>query len=169
VTIFTDLLIAGDTIRVYNNHLQSVRFHQRNFNFLDTLRFRYSEEDLREILDISVKLKAAYIKRAAQVDTISAHVQNCPFPSIVCGDFNDTPVSYTYRRMSEGLNDAFISSGKGLGNTYHGTIPSFRIDYILHSGEFHSLFFERVKVNLSDHYPIICVLDLKSKQTRAVN
>lgn len=160
--IFTDVLFSGDTIRIYNNHLQSVRFHERNYAFLDTLRLNYDEEDIREIVDISMKLKTAYLKRAEQVDTISLHIQNSPYPVIVCGDFNDTPISYTYHKMSKGLRDAFISSGRGSGNTYHGIFPSYRIDYILHSKDFYSLLFEKVKVELSDHYPIICILDLKN-------
>jgi len=108
-----------------------------------------------------VKLKTAYIKRAEQVDSISAHINNCPHPVIVCGDFNDTPVSYAYRKLTRGLKDAFITTGKGLGNTYLGIFPSFRIDYILHSLDFVPLIFEKVNVELSDHYPIICILDLK--------
>jgi endonuclease/exonuclease/phosphatase family metal-dependent hydrolase len=159
--IYSDMIVNDDTIRIYNNHLQSVKFQARNYAFLDTLRLKYDEENLREILDISVKLKTAYIKRSEQADIISAHINNCPYPVIACGDFNDTPVSYTYRKMRRGLKDAFLTSGKGLGNTYLGIFPYFRIDYIFHSKEFHPLIFERVKVELSDHYPIICILDLK--------
>jgi endonuclease/exonuclease/phosphatase family metal-dependent hydrolase len=162
-TIFVDLKINGDTIRVYNNHLQSVRFHKKNYDFLDSLKLAYGEEDLREIKDISVKLKRAFVKRSRQVDSISSHIRKCPYPVLVCGDFNDTPVSYTYRKMKDGLKDAFVTAGEGIGSTYAGIFPSFRIDYILHSKEFDPLIFEKVEAELSDHYPIFCTLDYLKK------
>jgi endonuclease/exonuclease/phosphatase family metal-dependent hydrolase len=159
--IYTDLSVRGDTIRIYNNHLQSINFQKRNYDFIDTLKLTYDEENFREFKDISIKLKTAFVKRSIQVDSISYHISQCPYPVIVCGDFNDTPVSYTYRKMRKGLKDAFLISGKGIGSTYFGIFPSFRIDYIFHSKEFESLIFEKVEAKLSDHYPIICILDLK--------
>ncbi len=161
--IYTDLVVRGDTIRIYNNHLQSVKFQKRNYAFLDTLKLKYDEENFREIMDISLKLKTAFVKRSEQVDSISSHIVVCPYPVIVCGDFNDTPVSYTYTRMKRGLKDAFLSSGNGIGNTYPGIFPSFRIDYILHSKEFEPEIFEIVKAKLSDHYPILCIFNLKKQ------
>jgi len=157
--IYTDLLINEDTVRVYNNHLQSVYFQKKNYAFLDTLKLTYDEESMKEIMDISRKLKTGYVKRSHQVDVISSHIAECPYPVIVCGDFNDTPVSYTYRKMRADLKDAFLSSGKGIGNTYTGIFPSFRIDYILCSAEFNPLLFEMVEAKLSDHFPILCILD----------
>jgi endonuclease/exonuclease/phosphatase family metal-dependent hydrolase len=159
--IYTDLTVRGDTIRIYNNHLQSVNFQKRNYDFIDTLKLKYDEENIREIKDISLKLKTAFVKRSQQVDSISSHISHCPYPVLVCGDFNDTPVSYTYRKMKKGLKDAFLLSGKGIGNTYFRIFPSFRIDYIFHSKEFEPMLFEKVEAKLSDHYPIICILDIK--------
>jgi len=85
------------------------------------------------------------------------------YPVIVCGDFNDTPVSYTYRKMKSGLKDAFVNIGAGTGNTYLGSFPSFRIDYIFHSQQFKTIDFERIEARLSDHYPIICHLEYLHK------
>ena len=50
---------------------------------------------------------------------------------MVVGDFNDTPVSYAYRKIRKGLNDSFVNSGYGAGFTYKGNYPPNRIDYIL--------------------------------------
>ena len=159
--IFTDIVIKKDTIRIYNNHLQSVQLQKRNYSFLDTIKFRYDDEQLKEIKDISVRLKTAYIKRSSQVDAISKHIKSSAFPVIVCGDFNDTPVSYSYRKMRKGLKDAFISAGQGTGSTYQGIFPYFRIDYIFHDNHFKPLLFERVETQLSDHYPILCIFELQ--------
>lgn len=163
-SIYIDVNLNHDTVRIYNNHLQSVSFHRRNLAFLDTLKFNYDEKDFREIKDISLKLRKAYVIRSRQVDSISCHIRKCPYPVLVCGDFNDTPVSYAYNKMTTGLHDAFISAGKGIGNTYYGLFPSLRIDYILHSEEFNPRIFDRIKIKLSDHYPIMCTFDLKKQE-----
>jgi endonuclease/exonuclease/phosphatase family metal-dependent hydrolase len=73
----------------------------------------------------------------------------------VCGDFNDTPISYTYSTIKEKLADAFKESGIGIGNSYVG-IPSLRIDYILHDKKFNSYNYKKNKYELSDHFPISC-------------
>lgn len=160
MTIFTDILFNGDTVRIYNNHLQSVRFRENNYRLLETIGKRKNHPEMDEIRDLSSKLKTAYIKRAEQTDLVKAHARNSEYPLIICGDFNDTPVSYTYNKLRKDLKDAFLEAGKGRGNTYLGRL-SFRIDYILYSDNFKAIDFEKVEANLSDHYPIISVLRLK--------
>jgi endonuclease/exonuclease/phosphatase family metal-dependent hydrolase len=135
-----------------------VRFKKGNYDFIDTVTFSYSEKKLNEIRDISSRLRNAYIKRSRQVDLIAAHIRQCPYPVVVCGDFNDTPISYTYQQMRGKLLDAFMEAGAGPGNTYQGKIPSFRIDYILHSFDFKAVEFETIRINYSDHYPILAKL-----------
>lgn len=160
---YSDLLLDKDTIRIYNCHLQSVNLDSEQYQILDSLKFRYDDQQMAEIKDISFRLRDAFIKRAAQADIIADHISGCPHPVIVCGDFNDTPVSYTYRTIRDGLLDAFTESGWGLGRTYNGEFPSFRIDYILHGESLDALFFTREKVKLSDHYPIITYLKMKKE------
>lgn len=162
ISIYSDIAFIEDTIRIYNNHLQSVRFIKRNIDFLVNLDLQSEEETILELRDISSRLKNAYIKRAKQADILSKHIENSPYPVIVCGDFNDTPVSYTYRKIKGDLNDAFTVSGKGLGNTYSGTFPKVRIDYIFYSDEFSGFNYQTIKVEYSDHYPISC--SLRSRQ-----
>ena len=158
ISIFSDIVFKEDTLRIFNNHLQSVRFVKRNIDFLENLDLQSDEETILELRDISLRLKNAYIKRAEQADILSEHIQNSPYPVIVCGDFNDTPVSYTYRKIKGDLNDAFIVSGRGLGNTYSGTFPKVRIDYIFYSDDFSVSNFRITKEEYSDHYPVSCLL-----------
>jgi endonuclease/exonuclease/phosphatase family metal-dependent hydrolase len=155
ICIYSDILLDKDTFRIYNCHLQSLHLSKKHYQFMDSLRLRYDDQQMADIKDISFRLRDAFIKRAAQADIIAAHISGCPHPVIICGDFNDTPVSYTYRTIRDGMNDAFSVSGWGLGRTYNGKFPSFRIDYILYGGPLDALFFTREKVKLSDHYPII--------------
>lgn len=155
--IFTDLLVNSDTIRVYNLHLQSIRLSDEEFMFtrvpgLDDLQDKQKlKSDSKQILS---KLKTAFVKRSHQVDAIAGHISQCTYPIIVCGDFNDTPASYAYRKVKKGLVDAFVESGKGTGQSYLGKYPSFRIDYIMHSKSFISSGFETGGIHSSDHLPI---------------
>ncbi|MDA3952928.1 MAG: endonuclease/exonuclease/phosphatase family protein [Bacteroidales bacterium] len=153
-SIFTDVLINEDTIRIFNNHLQSIRFNKNNYSFITNSKYLKDDERLKEIKDISYRLRDAFIKRASQARILSSHIQNSPFPVIVCGDFNDVPVSYTYRKMKNNLNDSYSEAGKGIGNTYKGKFPSFRIDFIFHSEEIKCMSFDIPDVHLSDHFPV---------------
>jgi len=156
MAIYSDLIIERDTVRVFNLHLQSINLRANNYAFLDSLKVRYSDQNIREIRDLSTKLKVAYIQRSRQAKEISEMVRKSPYPVIICGDFNDPPVSYAYRKIRGKLNDAWVEAGSGLGNTYTGRLP-FRIDYILYDDIFRCYDFERVKTQLSDHYPILAV------------
>ncbi len=153
-TIYTDIKKGNDTIRIFNNHLQSIRFNKNNYSFISNSKILKDDERLKEIKDISSRLRDAFIKRASQANIISNYIESSPFPVIVCGDFNDVPVSYTYKTMKTNLNDSFIEAGRGIGTTYMGKFPSFRIDYIFHSEDVECVEFEIHDVKLSDHYPL---------------
>mgnify|MGYP000783241517 FL=1 len=73
---------------------------------------------------------------------------------IVCGDFNDTPMSYVYRTMARGLRDAFRECGSGYSHTFRGFYNTLRIDYVL-SGGFEPLSYEVLPVDYSDHHPVV--------------
>ncbi len=156
--IYSDINVDGDTIRVYNCHLQSYRFTPNDINSIDSLSFENSDKNIEGIKVVSYKLKQAFIKRSEQADKLNEHINKSPYPVIVCGDFNDTPVSYTYQTVRGNLNDAFVESGSGIGNTYIGKLPSFRIDYIFFSDHFKGYNFKVDEVDFSDHYPVSCTL-----------
>jgi len=158
ICIYTDVLWNGDTVRIYNNHLQSISLRKSNRRFIKNFDPLGDDENLEKLKDISFRLKHAFVERAKQARIISEHIRKCPYPVIVCGDFNDTPISYAYFQMKKGLTDAFTGSGEGFGNTYRGNFPSYRIDYILHSKDLQSVRFQRHRVPLSDHYPVSCVI-----------
>lgn len=127
ICIYKDIVL-NDTIRIYNIHLQS--------NWVKTMKYSYQ-------------------KRVNEAIKIKKHINKSPYPVIICGDFNDTPISYTYSQLKDGLLDSFEESGIGIGNSYV-SIPTLRIDYILHSKEYKSYNYKKNKYKLSDHYPISC-------------
>lgn len=162
ICIWTDIKIDDDTVRVYNMHLQSIHFGYADNKFLEEVTKANASEETDEIeasKSILRKLKRAFVKRSEQADKVARHISQSPYPVIVCGDFNDTPSSYVYRTLKNGLEDAFVESGSGLGRTYIN-FPSFRIDYIFHSSLFKTYNFHTIKENLSDHYPISCYFEL---------
>ena len=100
-------------------------------------------------------MRDAYKLRAIQADTLSSRIKKSPYKVIVCGDFNDTPVSYTYNTVKGDLIDSFEESGSGIGQSYNGAFPSFRIDYVLHSKDIKSISYSCPKIPLSDHFPVV--------------
>jgi endonuclease/exonuclease/phosphatase family metal-dependent hydrolase len=156
--IYSDVIFETDTIRIFNLHLQSIYLKENNYSIIDDPVNKLDQKRLNEVKDISGRLKTAFIKRARQVDEVSRLIRRSPYPVIVCGDFNDTPLSYTYQKLRGDLRDAFIDSGSGFSNTYRGSFPSFRIDFIFYSAEFKASGYQCDQVSYSDHYPINCQL-----------
>lgn len=155
ITIYSDIKINNDTIRVYNNHLQSFNFSREDLDFIDKLAAGKTGRDISGFSSIARQMKQAYEMRSRQVDTLVKSISESPYPVIITGDFNETPVSHTYRRLKRvGLNDAFSQSGSGLGSTYISAIPLFRIDYILQSRVLQPYYFSSPSIELSDHYPL---------------
>ena len=71
---------------------------------------------------------------AKQAEAVSKEIKNAKGDYVlVCGDFNDTPISYAHRTIQGDLTDAFAESGRGMGITYNQNFFWFRIDNILHS------------------------------------
>jgi endonuclease/exonuclease/phosphatase family metal-dependent hydrolase len=156
MSIYTDIEVNSKVIRIYNIHLQSIHLDPVNYTLLDSLNLNEHDRNLREARHLLSQLKRAWIARSGQADQLSEHIASSPYPVIVCGDFNDTPVSYTYHKLSRGLKDAFIETGTGISKTYNGKFPSFRIDYILHHPDLQSIDYGLTKIRMSDHFPIHC-------------
>lgn len=160
ICLYTDIVKNADTIRVFNVHFES--------NHLETEKLdQLVEGDSTSRIiatDMVNALRKSYLKRAKQVDLVRDAIQASPYPVIVCGDFNDTPVSYTYTQISEGLKDAFLENGTGFGFTYAGRIPFLRIDYIFHDQRLHSSQFSVLTdKKYSDHYPVQCTFTFPNK------
>ncbi|MBI5219254.1 MAG: endonuclease/exonuclease/phosphatase family protein [Bacteroidia bacterium] len=162
ICIYTDIKINRDTFRIYNCHLASLHFHATDYNFVDSI-FDPDKGQIDKSKKIFRKLKKAFMKRAQQVDIISEEIKKSPYPVIVCGDFNDAPISYAYHKMRGSLSDAFEESGNGTGNTYRGLFISYRIDYILHSKKLKSYNFSISHTDYSDHYPVKCFFEISKK------
>ncbi|MCC7231924.1 MAG: endonuclease/exonuclease/phosphatase family protein [Bacteroidia bacterium] len=160
--IYTDIVRNKDTIRIFNTHLESVRLGWADYRFFENLgNDEIRQDEVAGGKQILKRLKIAFIKRAYQARLLRDTIKQSPYPVILCGDFNDTPSSYTYGILTGELKDSFRESGNGSGKSYAGPFPSFRIDYIFHDNHFTSYDFTTYREKLSDHYPVSCELVLK--------
>jgi endonuclease/exonuclease/phosphatase family metal-dependent hydrolase len=160
VCIYTDVVAHGDTVRIFNTHLESIRFRKEDYRFIRNIENSDEDETLRGSRNILLRMRRAYRKRAAEAELIDSLLTNCPYKHILCGDFNDPPASYTYAVISENMKDAFRESGSGFGETYIGPFPAYRIDYIFHDKSIRSYNYRKVDEKVSDHYPITCDINL---------
>ncbi len=159
--IYADIVKNKDTFRIYNAHLQSIRFGADDYALFNETNFTNTEKK-DKFINLVKKVSRSYPIRARQARKIIEHIQNSPHPVIVCGDFNDTPMSYVYNQFNAQLTDAFRSCSFGLGSTYAGKIPIGRIDYIFHSKKITASNFKVQKEVLSDHYAISCEIQFKN-------
>jgi endonuclease/exonuclease/phosphatase family metal-dependent hydrolase len=160
--IWSDIVVGDDTVRIYNAHLASYHFGDRELDFiasLDTLSDR--DEIRRGGLRILRLLRRGFRLRADEVRRIADHMAESPHPVVFCGDINDVPMSHAYHRLRKGRLDAFRESGRGTGGTYIGKLPSFRIDHILHDPELVSWDFRTLPEELSDHRALACSLAVR--------
>jgi endonuclease/exonuclease/phosphatase family metal-dependent hydrolase len=158
--IYADININNRIVRVYTTHLQSIEFADSDYTTFEHVTSD-SGVHLSSLKGIVSKMKKAFIKRGTQVDALRYNITHCPYPIIFCGDFNDSPTGYAYSKLSDNLKDAFLETNVGIGGTYIGAFPSFRIDYILHSNELGASSCHVIHQKLSDHYPVVANLYLK--------
>ena len=159
--VYADVKLSEQlTVRLYNLHLQSIYFSRDDYAALEQLDLEL-ENRWTAWRSIAHKIKRANIRRAIQTDRIAEHIAQSPYPIILCGDFNDPPVSYTYLRLTEHLQDSFRQRGFGFGTTYAGQLPFLRIDYILADHQFQVLSHKVIRKGQSDHYPIVSELKME--------
>ena len=156
-----ELVVQGDTLTLIGCHLESNKLTAEDKAVYTDMLKDPEKEKVKSGLRLLVsKLAEATALRAPQADAVAAEVAAARHrPLIVWGDFNDSPISYTHRTISQGLKDAFVESGSGFGISYNQNHFYFRIDNILASPELKSYRCEVDRhIDASDHYPIACWL-----------
>ena len=156
--MYVDILMNEDTVRLYNCHLQSIMIIYSDVE-ISRRREGFNRENKEKAKSLYSKFSEASAHRAMQVDTLVATLDTCPYPVMLCGDFNDIPLSYTCFNVlaaGEKLHDTFMERGDGTGRTFSIAGVDFRIDYIMHSNFFKCLRHKVLDFNISDdHYPVV--------------
>ncbi|MFN9381282.1 MAG: endonuclease/exonuclease/phosphatase family protein, partial [Bacteroidota bacterium] len=151
----------GKIFRVYNVHLLS--------NQITGMAYKISEggtvperKDMHLYRKMLSQYKQSIKTRTQQSQILADHIAQSPHPVIICGDLNDTPLSYVYNRLRKYADDAFLTAGNGIGVTYIGPVKGMRIDYILPSKTFNTLHCRRYSPgNFSDHCPVAADINWK--------
>lgn len=152
--LYVDLQVNDRIVRVYDVHLQSNKVTGLTTELVEQMDYEKKEAWMK-IYTLLKRLRLSAQHRARQAEKIASHITFSPYPVIVCGDFNDIPVSYTYRTLSANLNDTYKESGLGFAKTYSGNIPALKIDFILTDKKIKSAHTKILDVPFSDHYPTV--------------
>ena len=158
--------VREDTLVVINNHLESNKILESDVEVYHQMVDTPNSENVSSGLRILLKKMAqAMIIRSQQTDRLTKILKEQKGKKILlCGDLNDTPISYTHHQLHQELKDAFVESGNGMGISYNKNRLYFRIDHIFFS---ENLSVYQCKVDptimASDHYPISCYVSLKKE------
>lgn len=159
---YIDVVKGDDTIRVFNIHLQTLRFSRSNLKYIEEPTIA-EEKTIKESKNILAKFKRGFLRRQVQADRIRAELEKSPYPVILSGDFNDLPNSYAYHTIGGAMKNSFVEKGTGLGRTFSGISPILRIDNIFVDNRFEVKQFIRIPKKMSDHFPIFADVQLGKK------
>lgn len=148
LALYSDYSAGGRRFRVYNCHFESYAISMSNI-------WKSVTGDGESLRRTEHKYRRSISRRPKQVSSVLAHIEESPVEAVVCGDFNDNPMSYTYHRISRDRKDTFVESGSGFGATYSAFWPMLRIDYVFIPETWTSSSHRTDRVKLSDHYPVI--------------
>lgn len=160
-SMWADILIGEDTIRVYNNHLQTTDVSLNTKKYYEYKSIKNWHGQARILVNILEQLKSNFQIRAHQAQMVRAHIDTTHYPTIICGDFNDTPISYAYNHIiKKRFKDGFRACGKGYGHSFNGFKGLLRIDFIAYDTTFCGQTYEAPHLVWSDHNPVLMKLTI---------
>ena len=158
------VLIQGDTVLLVNNHLETYGLSYQDKD--DVGRILVGKgKGARDTTFLS-KLQQADQRRAPQAEAVAQYIrQHATGSVIICGDFNDHPLSYAHHTIGRGFTDCYVAAGCGPGFSYDRNRMYVRIDHIFCSKDWrcYQCYVDR-EVQLSDHYPVICTLKKRTNR-----
>lgn len=161
------LKVGEDTLIVINNHFESCHLNSEDREqYRHIIKGEMNRDSMTtESKLLFVKLAEANAKRSLQIDRVCEYVREHEGYSIlVCGDFNDNPLSYSCYAMSQLLTDCFVESGRGIGLSYNQKAFPLRIDHLFCSSDIQPYNCKiDDKMDASDHYPLLCWIKIGRK------
>ena len=165
ISIYSDIVIDEDTIRIINNHLESNKLNQEDRKIAKKIMANGNsrQEKIDAGLKVGSRLVAGAKNRVQQVDAVRNAIENTKHETIVLGDFNDVPLSYTYNKICGDLQDAYALGGNwGYHWTYNKSAMLFAIDHILVDEDFEVVNSKvHREMKISDHYPLSCTIQIE--------
>lgn len=161
------LKVESDTVMVINNHLETSHLSANDRDRYQEMIEGGMQRDTAqaETFQLMGKLSEGMQIRASHAEIIHQYIKDHQqYPVILCGDFNDTPISYTRHTIAKGLNDCFVEAGRGMGFSFNRKGFNIRIDHMMCSDHFEPVVCEiDNKMDASDHYPLLCWLKMREK------
>ena len=155
--MWADIDIKGQTIRVFNVHLQTTGINGTLYRASKLQAANpygdYSKTNSRVLNALFGNYMLGVMFRAGQAITVANEKRSSELPCILCGDFNDVPYSYVYNTMLGDMVDGFKECGSGWMYTFRGR-KAVRIDYIFHDPFFKGLSYYKEDLTTSDHLPV---------------
>ena len=165
--ICADIAYGADTIRVVNVHLWSMGV--RTNLIIDALKAGDRGRFSSELINTFAKLKEGFANRNEQLKEVESYVAGSRYPVIICGDFNETPMGYSYGKLSQNYRNAFEEAGQGLGFTLNRQPYCARIDQQFVSADWHIKACQTLSdISFSDHFPVLAQYVLKKSLTAPV-
>ncbi|MGB7393988.1 MAG: endonuclease/exonuclease/phosphatase family protein [Pricia sp.] len=147
---YADIAYKGDTLRLYNLHMQSLGITPGT----GVLRSQSSERLYKKVVE-------RFKKQEEQAEMIREHIAGNPYPTLLCGDFNNTQFSKEYHLIKGNMQDSFIEAGSGLGRTFNYLHIPLRIDFIMADDNFEIQGHKNYDLKYSDHYPVMASFRMK--------
>ncbi len=165
-SVAAELLYGEDTVLVVNNHFESYKLTREDKEkYKEIIKEPEKEDTESNSRALFRKMAVASSLRGPQADSVLHYIHASGHEAVVvCGDFNEPPVSYSCYRMGTELASAFRQSGNGLGLSYNQKGFYFRIDHIFVSDYWRTYDTHVDKsATWSDHYPLVTYLKKHKK------
>lgn len=164
-SMWVDILVDNDTIRIFNNHLQTTDVSPNKQKYYEYKSVKNWKGQARTLVSLLEQLKHNFRVRACQASLVRSLIDTSRYPTVICGDFNDTPISYAYNHIiGKDFQDGFKACGRGYGRSFNGLKGLLRIDFIAYNTGFCGKTYESPHLLWSDHNPVIMKLSLKQEQ-----
>jgi endonuclease/exonuclease/phosphatase family metal-dependent hydrolase len=162
------LNVQGRDVALINYHLHSNSIKPADRVFYDNMVEHFEADSLDRIhYNLVRQLGRAYLARTAECEAIDSVRRSLgdEVPVLICGDMNDTPVSYSYHTIRGDFADTWVERGFGPGITFYKHKLWFRIDHIFHSRQLRPVDIDVLtRCHYSDHYPVVATFQLTSQE-----
>ena len=139
-SFYSDIDYKGNRVRIFNCDFSSA-----------------SKDSCFDHFSIPIhKIYAALDGHQEHAKEIAKSINASPYKVILCGNINESPISYTYNILYKKLSDVFVEKESGLGTTYDKKVYMLRWDYIFCDKRIIPVDYRKEKVDFSLHYPLIC-------------
>ena len=171
--ILVELQKGNHKFRLLCVHMDSYQFAKENLDDINQLRHGKIDSTSHRTLSKAKETVLCHEKEWNEM--LKPLVTESSLPVLMAGDMNDIPGSWLYGQITKHLDDTYCDEGSGFCTTFagggrnwlpfgHDWLPQFRIDMVFHSKEFKTLSYKRIKTDISDHYPVMVSLEVKSER-----